>query len=253
MPRYIALYKPYDVLSQFTGDEGQKTLAAFGLPKGVYVAGRLDRDSEGLLLLSDDGPFMHLLMDPDFGHERSYWVQVEGDIGPEALEALRSGVEIKGGYQTRPCKVSKLEGEPLLPERNPPVRYRAAIPTSWIQMTLTEGKNRQVRRMTAAVGFPTLRLVRASIGRLTLNDFLAGLEPEAWEGHSVPIERQQILADAEIQKAYDGKRKKTRVRKNNRAQTDGDRLASGGNGEKQRPARRKKSQKKGAGKRTSRP
>lgn len=177
--RIVVLHKPFDVLSQFTVEvEGQRTLADFGLPAGLYPAGRLDRDSEGLLLLSDDGRFIKRLLDPEQGHPRTYYVQVEGIPTPEALEALRNGVDIRVGketHRTRPALIEVLGDDPDLPPRDPPIRYRAAIPTSWVSITLTEGKNRQVRRMTAAVGFPTLRLVRVAIGRLALGDLGQGM------------------------------------------------------------------------------
>ncbi|WP_082114206.1 pseudouridine synthase [Kiloniella litopenaei] len=173
---YVALYKPYDVLSQFTGEAGQRTLAEIDLPLGVYAAGRLDKDSEGLLLLSNDGPFIDRLIHPKNGHPRSYLVQVERVPDDGALDQLRSGVIIKG-YQTKPCTVELLTSEPDLPSRTPPIRERKNIPTAWLKITLSEGKNRQVRRMTAAVGFPTLRLVRESIGNLKLD----GLQPGEWK------------------------------------------------------------------------
>ncbi|WP_245813309.1 pseudouridine synthase [Kiloniella majae] len=176
---YVALYKPYDVLSQFTGEEGQRTLREINLPRGIYAAGRLDRDSEGLLLLSNDGPFIDRLIHPKNGHERSYLVQVENIPNEDALSRLRSGVVIKG-YKTKPCQVELLTSEPKLPPRMPPIRERKNIPTAWIRISLTEGKNRQVRRMTAAVGFPTLRLVRESIGKLRLGR----LQPGEWRAVS---------------------------------------------------------------------
>jgi 23S rRNA pseudouridine2457 synthase len=169
----VLFNKPYDVLSQFTPDHpGQRTLADFDLPKEIYAAGRLDRDSEGLLLLTNDGPLIKRLLDSDHGHERSYLVQVEGEITDAALNNLRVGARI-GDYQTKPSKADKIE-PPRIAERIPPVRFRKSIPTSWIKLTLTEGKNRQVRRMTAAVGFPTLRLIRESIGALTLGELQPG-------------------------------------------------------------------------------
>ncbi|WP_419904017.1 pseudouridine synthase [Kiloniella sp.] len=173
--QYVALYKPFGVLSQFTGDEGQRTLTEVGVPKGVYAAGRLDQDSEGLLLLSNDGPFIDKLIHPRNGHSRSYLVQVEKVPDAHALTQLREGVVIKG-YLTKPCQVELLKSDPILPARVPPIRERKNIPTAWIRMTLTEGKNRQVRRMTAAVGYPTLRLVRESIGKLELGN----LKPGEW-------------------------------------------------------------------------
>ena len=171
--KYVALYKPFGVLSQFTGDAGQRTLAEIDMPKGVYAAGRLDQDSEGLLLLSNDGPFIDRLIHPRNGHSRCYLVQVERIPDEQALVRLRAGVTIKG-YHTKSCEVELLSSGPVLPPRVPPIRERKNIPTAWLRMTLTEGKNRQVRRMTAAVGFPTLRLVRESIGKLELGDLLPG-------------------------------------------------------------------------------
>ncbi len=172
-PLYIALFKPYGMLSQYTGEGNQRTLRELDLPAGVYAAGRLDQDSEGLLLLSNDGPFIDRLIHPRNGHSRSYLVQVEKVPDAAALRKLREGILIKG-YQTRPCKVELLQDEPCLPLRDPPIRERKHIPTAWLRMTLTEGKNRQVRRMTAAAGYPTLRLVRESIGKLELGDLLPG-------------------------------------------------------------------------------
>lgn len=191
--RYLLLWKPYDVLSQFSpgASPEQLTLSAFVDHPGVYPAGRLDRDSEGLLLLTNDGLAQHKLCDPRFGHERSYWAQVEGLPSDEALRQLREGVTIKG-HRTRPAQVRRLAQAPSLPERDPPIRYRASVPDSWIELTLTEGKNRQVRRMTAAVGHPTLRLVRARMCLYPehLPDrscclSLDGLSPGAWRALSL--------------------------------------------------------------------
>jgi pseudouridine synthase len=173
MPRYIVFNKPYGVLSQFTGEENQRTLAEFGLPAQVYAAGRLDKDSEGLLLLSDDGPFIKKLLDPESGHERVYWAEVEGNPSNSALKELSAGVVFKG-YRSKPCRAVRLDPQPEVPPRDPPVRFRKSIPTCWIELTLTEGKNRQVRRMTAAVGHPTLRLIRKNIGKLSLADLPPG-------------------------------------------------------------------------------
>ena len=175
MLQYIAFYKPYGVLSQFTSEGGHEGLSGFGLPADVYAAGRLDHDSEGLLLLTNDGRLIKKLLDPVFAHPRSYLVQADGAVTEQALESLRRGVMIKG-YKTKPCQ-AELIAPPDLPERVPPIRFRKNIPTSWIKMTLTEGKNRQVRHMTAAVGFPTLRLVRVSIGNLMLGN----LKPGQWK------------------------------------------------------------------------
>lgn len=170
---YFLLYKPYGVLSQFTREEPHhRTLAdLYDWPPDVYPVGRLDRDSEGLLLLTDDKSLTHRLLDPAFAHPRTYWVQVEGIPGAEALQALRTGVDIrirKKTHRTRPAEVRLLEAPPPLPERDPPVRFRKTVPDSWLELTLTEGKNRQVRRMCAAVGYPVLRLVRVGIAGLRL-------------------------------------------------------------------------------------
>lgn len=169
----IAFHKPYGVLSQFTEDQpGQKTLARFSFPPAVYPVGRLDMDSEGLLLLSDEAGLNHRLLDPDEAHPRTYWVQVEGEVGESAMARLRrGGIEIKG-HRTLPCSVTRIQ--PQMDPRDPPIRERRHIPTSWLEMTLCEGKNRQVRRMTAAVGHPTLRLVRVAIGKLALAELACG-------------------------------------------------------------------------------
>lgn len=173
MPRYLILNKPFGVLCQFTPElPGQRTLAEFGLPADVYPGGRLDADSEGLVLLTDDGPFIKRLLEPGKGHERSYWVQVEGTVSETSRKALESGVRI-GDYTTLPCTATLID-PPSIPERVPPVRFRKSIPTSWLLLKLREGKNRQVRRMTAAVGNPTLRLIRVAIGPIDLGDLAIG-------------------------------------------------------------------------------
>lgn len=161
----LALHKPYGVLSQFTPEPGSRwrTLADFQLPPRTYALGRLDADSEGLLLLSDEPGLNSRLLDPAAGHRREYWVQVEGVPGAPALRQLAGGVKI-GGQATLPCTVRPLDPAPELPPREPPIRVRKSVPDSWLSLELTEGKNRQVRRMTAAVGHPTLRLVRVRIG-----------------------------------------------------------------------------------------
>jgi 23S rRNA pseudouridine2457 synthase len=174
--RYIIFYKPYGVLCQFTQDTPDRsTLKDYIDIPDVYPVGRLDWDSEGLLFLTSHGQLQHRLSDPRFGHERTYWVQVERIPDEAALNQLEKGVTIQN-YRTRPAKVVLLPVEPDLPERNPPIRFRKNVPTAWLEMTLTEGKNRQVRRMTASVGFPTLRLVRVSINHLSLD----GLQPGQW-------------------------------------------------------------------------
>jgi 23S rRNA pseudouridine2457 synthase len=174
----IAFNKPFKVLCQFTDGPGQgparRTLADFGLPAGVYPAGRLDFDSEGLLLLTDDGALAHRLTDPRHKQRKTYWVQVEGAPQAGQLAALREGVVLADG-PTRPA-AARLIPEPVLWPRHPPVRFRKAVPDAWLEITLREGRNRQVRRMTAAVGLPTLRLVRVAIGAW----HLAGLQPGQW-------------------------------------------------------------------------
>ena len=178
--QYYYIYKPYNYLSQFSREHpDHQTLADldFKFPKDVYPVGRLDRDSEGLLLLSNDKRLNNQLLDPKHQHRRTYWVQVDGAITRQAIEQLASGVTIrinKKPYQTRPAVAKPLENAPELPERHPPIRFRKNIPTSWISIALTEGKNRQVRRMCAAVGFPVLRLVRIRMEDLFLQDLLPG-------------------------------------------------------------------------------
>ncbi|MEH2347072.1 MAG: rRNA large subunit pseudouridine synthase E [Nostoc sp.] len=172
--RYIIFYKPYGVLSQFTKDAPTHiTLKDYIDVPDVYPVGRLDWDSEGLLLLTNDGQLQHRLAHPRFGHKRTYWVQVERIPDADAIQRLQTGLEIQD-YRTQPAEVRLLPTEPQLPERTPPIRFRKNVPTAWLEMTLTEGKNRQVRRMTAAVGFPTLRLVRVSIAHLQLDDLQLG-------------------------------------------------------------------------------
>jgi 23S rRNA pseudouridine2457 synthase len=171
---HIAFYKPYGTVSQFTPEAGHRPLAAFGLPRGVYPAGRLDADSEGLLILTSDGRFQHLVADPSHGKEKTYWAQVDRVITEEALAKLRAGVTLGDG-PTRPCRARLIE-DPGLPPRVPPVRFRKTVPTSWAELIITEGRNRQVRRMLAHVGFPVLRLVRRAVGAVTLE----GLEPGRW-------------------------------------------------------------------------
>lgn len=185
----IAFWKPYDVLSQFTdrADPPRATLADYIDLPGVWGAGRLDRDSEGLLILSDDPGLRTTLTEPRHHVPRTYWAQVEGIPDNEALQSLRAGVVIKG-TRTRKAKAHRLEQSPDLPPRSVPIRVRKSIPDCWIELELTEGRNRQVRRMTAAVGHPTLRLVRWSIGSLTLH----GLEPGQWrelDPHEVDVLR----------------------------------------------------------------
>jgi len=180
--RYVILNKPYRVLCQFQDERGRQTLKDYVPIPDIYAVGRLDYDSEGLVLLTNDGRLQHRLSDPRYRHPRTYWVQVEGHPTPEALEHLRQGVLIRGD-RTLPATVTVLPEAPALPPRTPPIRFRRYIPTAWLSITLREGRNRQVRRMTAAVGFPTLRLVRVALGCLELND----LAPGCWR-HLTPQE-----------------------------------------------------------------
>ena len=176
----IRFNKPYGVLSQFTPEGRWQGLRDYIQQPGVYVAGRLDADSEGLLLLTDDGALQARISDPRHKMPKTYWVQVEGLPTDEALQALRQGVVLNDG-PTLPAGVERMEAPASLWPRNPPVRFRANIPTSWLALTISEGRNRQVRRMTAAVGYPTLRLIRAQIGPYTLN----GLAPGEWQNQTV--------------------------------------------------------------------
>lgn len=168
----ILFNKPYNVLCQFTDKEGRKNLSDFIPIKNVYAAGRLDYDSEGLLILTNNGKLQTLISDPKNKLEKNYWVQVEGIPNEDSLNKLRKGILLKEGM-TKPVKV-KLISEPIIQERNPPIRKRKNIPTSWIVLKISEGKNRQVRRMTAAVGYPTLRLIRYSIGNWTIENLNPG-------------------------------------------------------------------------------
>ena len=178
MYRYYIIYKPYHTLSQFTSTGGKKSLSDyFKVESDVYSIGRLDYDSEGLLILSNDPSLNHRLLNPRFKHEREYWVQVDGEITEDALEKIRNGVKINVDgklYTTLPSKVQKFNLEPVVTERIPPIRFRKNIPTSWVSICLTEGKNRQVRKMMAAVGFPILRLIRYRIENLVLDNMKPG-------------------------------------------------------------------------------
>ena len=185
----IAFHKPYGVLSQFSSDGStNRPLADFGFPKGVYAIGRLDADSEGLLLLSDEPALNETLLSPEYAHEREYWAQVERIPAREALRRLEPGVPVQG-RQTLPCRAWILEPQPELPPRDPPIRFRKSVPTRWIGLELIEGKNRQVRRMTAAIGHPTLRLVRVRIGQYQLGTLPAG----TWK-ILAPEERRLVFA-----------------------------------------------------------
>lgn len=183
MPQYILFHKPYDVLSQFTPEDGARSLAEFDLPKGVYPAGRLDKDSEGLLLLTDDGPLIEQLLHPRNEKPKTYWALVERVPDEAALQRLRAGLRIED-YTTLPCQAQLLEPQPQIAPRDPPVRVRKSVQDVWMQIQVVEGKNRQVRKMTAAIGHPTLRLIRQSIANLELGD----LRPGEWRS----IERTDI-------------------------------------------------------------
>ena len=182
---YIAFFKPYGILSQFTSDKIEETLSVFNLPKDVYPVGRLDKDSEGLMILSNDGSFIDHVINPKFEKEKTYWVQVENIPSEESMDVLRRGnIEIQD-YKTKPAKVHILDPQPEFPERNPPVRFRKSIPTCWLEIKITEGKNRQVRRMTASINHPTLRLIRMRVGK----QHLGTLKPGEW----IEIKRSDVL------------------------------------------------------------
>ncbi len=188
--RYFILYKPYDMVSQFSGDDKTLSHLAYQFPKDVYPVGRLDKDSEGLLILTNDAHLHHRMTDPKFGHSRTYYVQVEGIPDENALQQLQNGVQItlpnKKKYFTLPAKAAVIE-QPGFPERNPPIRVRLSIPDTWISLTLTEGKNRQVRKMTAQIGHPTLRLVRNQIENLFLNGLKPGEVRELSQNEIYPL------------------------------------------------------------------
>ena len=173
MSRIVFFNKPYGVLSQFTPEGRWRALADFIPVKDVYVAGRLDADSEGLLILTDDGKLQAKIADPKHKLEKTYWAQVEGIPDEAALARLRQGIKLSD-FTAQPAKVRLIEAPAGLWQRDPPIRYRAAIPTSWLEIRIAEGKNRQVRRMTAAIGYPTLRLIRAAIGAATLEGLALG-------------------------------------------------------------------------------
>ena len=207
--RTVALYKPYDVLCQFSDASARLTLKELVPIKGIYPAGRLDRDSEGLLLLTDDGRLAHCLTDPRFEHPKTYLVQVEWVPDSAALETLRCGVVLNDG-RTRQAQVELLAATPSLPDRSVPIRFRKNVPTAWLRLTIREGRNRQVRRMTAAVGHPTLRLVRIAIGLVSLGD----LGPGQWrELNTDEIGAMQALRDEQPQPRLRPKSRGGRQRK----------------------------------------
>ncbi len=180
---YIIFNKPYGIECQFSGENPDITLAKFSFPKNVYPVGRLDKDSEGLLVLSDDGNFINKVLAPKFEKEKTYWVQVENIPDQDSLKRFSKGLEIKD-YKTKPCKI-KIINDPLVPERIPPIRVRKTIPTAWLEIIITEGKNRQVRRMTAAIGHPTLRLIRFQVGKINLKN----LKPGEW----IKVNKEDII------------------------------------------------------------
>jgi 23S rRNA pseudouridine2457 synthase len=184
----LAFHKPYGVLSQFTPDGSpNRPLSGFGFPPRVYPLGRLDADSEGLLLLSDEPGLNTRLLDPERGHPRTYWAQVERIPSPESLARLAHGVALQD-YRTRPCRATLLDPQPVIPPRDPPIRFRKNVPDAWMELELQEGKNRQVRRMTAAIGHPTLRLIRVRIGSFSAEN----LAPGTWRELSA-VERKRIF------------------------------------------------------------
>ena len=185
--RVILFNKPYGVLSQFTSEQGRLGLAEYIDLPGFYAAGRLDADSEGLLVLTDDGRLQDRLAHPRFAKEKTYLAQVEGEPSDEALDALRHGIDL-GDFVTRPAKVRRIADPAGLWPRDPPIRFRKTLPTSWLEITITEGKNRQIRRMTARVGAPTLRLIRWRSGDWTLD----GIEPGDWRLAEVSLERSSF-------------------------------------------------------------
>ncbi len=217
MNQILLFNKPYDVLTQFTDELGRKTLKDFISMPGFYAAGRLDKDSEGLILLTDDGTLQHQISDPKHKLEKTYWVQVENIPDNTALSALQKGVVLKDG-KTKPAKVRLIDPPDIWP-RTPPVRERKAIPTQWLEIKISEGKNRQVRRMTAAVGHPTLRLIRYAIGDWTIDD----LEPGKWRAVNIP----SMIKSVDDLESKNNRRRDNRTettfsngRRNNRRQTN---------------------------------
>ncbi len=208
--RTIALFKPYDVLCQFSDGAGRPTLKSFVPFEGIYPVGRLDRDSEGLLILTDDGRLAQRLADPRFEHPKTYLVQVERIPDAQALESIRRGVELNDG-RTRAAQAELLSEPPALPERAVPIRFRKTVPTAWLSLTIREGRNRQVRRMTAAIGHPTLRLVRVAVGPVALGDLASG------QWRELTIEETAALRSIRDQPP---RHRRTRPRPERRRRTD---------------------------------
>ena len=206
MAKIILFNKPYNVLTQFTDADNRNTLKDYIQIKNVYPAGRLDRDSEGLVLLTDSGQLQHQISDPQYKLEKTYWVQVENIPSESALQCLREGVMLKDGL-TKPAKVS-LIAEPTISPRTPPIRKRKAIPTQWIELKITEGRNRQVRRMTAAVGHPTLRLIRYAIGNWNIDT----LQPGQWNEVVAPDLAQSMIKSSHDLDSTHNRRRNNRTR-----------------------------------------
>lgn len=213
MAQLILFNKPYGVICQFSTDEKHPSLANYIPIKNVYPAGRLDHDSEGLLLLTDSGPLQHSITDPRHKMPKTYWVQVDNAISDEAIERLCKGIELKDGI-TRPAQCRRIDEPEQLWPRDPPVRFRKNIPTSWIELTIKEGRNRQIRRMTAAVGFPTLRLIRYAIGDWSLAD----LQPGEYSSQTVSNFKQTAVQ--KTQRKPQQKRKKTRKPENQKTTSE---------------------------------